>query len=189
MSWREGWGPIIAAVGTEFVSGDGQAGANAVEPGAIRAFLEVLEFDCPLHHDPATARAHGYPDVVAPLSLVRTFTFPAAWTPGDPPNFTDCGSDAQPERSAIQGERTGREPAAPDYFQVDLAIASLTPVVVGDHLTWPTRHELVSCEVKETRVGRGAFVRTRSRPCNQRGEPVAVFEGTMFIYEPVDGDE
>lgn len=184
MTWQRAWGAVQASVGSEFSSGDGRPGADEVEAGAIRAFLEVLEFDCPLHSDSGVARSHGYADVPVPLSLLRTFTFPAAWAPGDPPNFTGAAHDAQPQRSAIQGERTGHEPPVTGYFQVDLSIEALRPVVVGDRLSWPTRHELLGCDVKETGVGRGAFIRTRSHPHNQRVEPVARFEGTMFIYDP-----
>jgi hypothetical protein len=182
--WPAVWQPVIDRVGTEYDSGTEREAADVVEPGAIRRFLEVLEFDCALHHDAEVARAHGYDDVVAPATSLRTLAFPAAWSPGDAANFTDPARDAQPERTVLGGDRAGFEPAMSGFFQADLSIELLIPVVAGDRLTWPSRHLLLGCEPKETSVGRGAFVRTRSDLRNHRGEVVARFTGTTYAYEP-----
>lgn len=184
--WRGDWDGVVGAVGTDFGDGIDREGAETVELGLIRRFLEVLEFDCPLHHDEEVARAHGYPGVLAPSTLLRTFTFPAAWAPGDEPNFTSAERDAQPERTVLAGDRVGLEPPFSDLVQADLAIEFLALVVVGDRLTWPGRHRLLACTPKETSIGRGAFIRSRTEVRNQRGDLVARFTGTAYAYIPHD---
>src|SRR5258708_1089564 len=49
--WKQAWQPMIDAVGTDFSDGAEVQGADEVERGAIRRFLEPLQFDCPLHYD------------------------------------------------------------------------------------------------------------------------------------------
>ena len=74
--WAAAWQPMVDAVGTVF--GDGRAvyGADRVEAGLIRRYVEPLEFGSGLHHDPDVARAHGHPDVIAPYTSLLMFCVP-----------------------------------------------------------------------------------------------------------------
>ncbi|WP_200126736.1 hypothetical protein [Salicibibacter cibarius] len=45
--WKKDWRPMMDAVGLDFSDGEKTWGADPVEKGAIRRFLEPLEFDCP----------------------------------------------------------------------------------------------------------------------------------------------
>src|SRR5699024_11620225 len=63
--WKGEWQPMIEAIGQDFSDGGEVAGADEVEKGAIRRFLEPLEFDCALHNDENTAKEYGYEDVIA----------------------------------------------------------------------------------------------------------------------------
>jgi hypothetical protein len=49
--WQGAWQPLVDMTGQEFGRGPERPGADAVSAEPIRRFLEVLEFDCPLHHD------------------------------------------------------------------------------------------------------------------------------------------
>jgi acyl dehydratase len=181
--WRSQWRPMIDAVGTDFGDGVDLEGPDAVEGGALRRFVEPLEFGCPLHHDRELACQLGYRDVAAPVSAIVTFTIPPVWHPGDPPAFTSPGRDAQPASQATGPRWTGLEPATRGFFAADMAADFLTPVVVGDRLS-RRGNRLLSCTPKETSVGRGAFLMWQSEVRNQCGELVARLRNTAYIYEP-----
>jgi acyl dehydratase len=174
---------MMDAVGTEFGDGVVREGPDTVEPGAVRRFCEPLEFGCPLHHDRTVARAHGYRDVVVPVSGIITFTIPPLWRPGEPAVFTSPERDAQPARSALRPQSTGLEPQTSGYFAAEVAADYLAPVIVGDRLA-RVGNRLVACVPKETSVGRGAFVTWQYEIRNQRGEAVARVRNTTYSYVP-----
>jgi hypothetical protein len=181
--WKAAWQPVVDAVGRDFGGGEVIEGADAVDPSALRRFLEPLEFDCPLHHDQRVAREHGYPGVIAPFSSYFSFVAPPTWRPGDPPVFTSDERDAQPEGVAVRRFLTGLEPPHTGYFAADFELELLRPVVLGDRLS-RTGMKLVACEPKETRVGRGAFMTWEWAVRNQRAEPVARLRNIMYVYNP-----
>lgn len=157
------------------------AGADAVELGAIRRWLEPKEFDCALHIDAAAARAAGYRDVVAPSTMVFTYGLPAHWSPGDPP--------AQP------GDEPRQIPI-PVIFDVPapctLSFASnmdvefLEPIYVGDRVTRTSR--LTNIHKKELSVGKGAFLTQEDTYANQNGDVVALVSLTIFRFVPPESD-
>jgi acyl dehydratase len=181
--WQEAWQPLIDAVGTDFGQGASRAGPDAVETGALRRFCEPLEFGCPLHHDAAVARRHGYAGVVAPVSAFVTFTIPTVWHPGEPPVFASPERNAQPARTGLGPRRTGLEPETTGYFAAETGADYLAPVEVGDRLC-RTGDLLLSCVPKQTRVGRGAFVTWQSQIRNQRDVVVARLRSTSYSYVP-----
>ena len=182
-AWEAAWQPVIDAVGRDFGGGEVIEGADAVDASALRRFLEPLEFDCPLHHDEQVAREHGYPGRIAPLASYFTFVAPALWRPGDEPVFTSEARDAQPEGVAVRRFLTGLEPPHGGYYAADFEVEPLLPVVIGDRLT-RSGLKLVACRPKETSVGRGAFMTWEWEVRNQRGEAVARFRNTMYVYSP-----
>ncbi|HEX4397173.1 MAG TPA: MaoC family dehydratase N-terminal domain-containing protein [Trebonia sp.] len=174
---------MIDAVGTEFGDGALREGPDAIEAGAVRRFCEPLELGCPLHHDRAGARGHGYRDVVVPVSGIMTFTIPPLWQPGEPAVFTSPERDAQPARSGLRPRLTGLEPETTGYFAAETAADYLAPATVGDRLA-RAGNLLVSCVPKETSVGRGAFVTWQYEIRNQRGEAIARVRNTTYSYVP-----
>ncbi len=186
--WQAAWQPVIDAVGNDFGDGEIIEGADAVDPSALRRYLEPLEFDCPLHYDAQVARRQGYPGIVAPLASTITFAVPPMWTPGQAPIFTSDERNAQPE--GVTGRRllTGLEPPHTGYFAADFEIDYLLPVVLGDRLA-RTGVKLVGCQPKQTGVGRGAFMTWAYEVQNQRSEAVARFRVTMYVYSsrPAEG--
>jgi N-terminal half of MaoC dehydratase len=181
--WAEAWQPVVDAVGTDL--GWDAPGADAVEAGAVRRFCEVLELDCPLHHDAAAARAAGYDDIVAPVSSLLTFTIRPLWEPGGPPAFTAAGPDAQPVTRSFGPRSLGVGPTTSAAFATDYDLDVLEPVVVGDRLH---RHgyRLLSCVPKQTSVGHGAFLTWESEIRNQHRRPVARTRSTEYRYQPHD---
>jgi acyl dehydratase len=187
--WQRDWQPMIEAIGTDFDTNGPVEGADSIELGSIRRYLEPLEFSCPLHWDPRVAREHGYADVLAPGTSLLSFTIPPIWRPGDPPVFTDASRDAQPTRSGVAARRTGLEPEFTGFFATDFALDWLGSATVGDRLH-RRGNKLVSCVPKQTSVGRGAFISWESQLGNQRGELVALLRSSTYAYTPgPPGDE
>jgi hypothetical protein len=176
------WQPMIDAIGRDFDERPAVFVADRIERGAVRRWLEPLEFDCALHYDPEVARAYGYADVVVPTSALPTFALEPMWNPGDV-LFAGAARDEQPLKSAVSGIRCEMEPSTTGYFATDIDIEYLLPVTVGDRLV-KRGARLVACEPKETKVGRGAFITWQSELINERFEVVARTCTTIFRYNP-----
>ena len=157
-------------------------GADAVEQGTIRRWMESKELDCPIHLDDAAARAAGYKGVIAPDSMIFTYGLPAYWQSGDP------------------HEQPGAEPKQipiPVIFDVpapcNLSFASnidveyFAPMYLGDRITRTSR--LVSINRKTLRVGDGAFLRQEDTYTNQHDEVVAIVNLDIFRFVAPDGKE
>jgi hypothetical protein len=187
--WKAAWDPVIAAIGQPYRGMDMPAGAlpDAVERGAIRKYLEPLELDCGLHYDPEVARAHGHPDVVAPYTATTAFALLPMWQPGTT-LFTSDDRDAQPEMTSVKPKLPEYFPPITGYFATDMDYEFLRPATVGDVVRMEPG-PLLSCEPKETSVGRGAFIKSETRLVNQHGELLAVMRSTTFLYNPHPKDE
>ena len=184
-AWKEDWAPLIARVGQSFGNRLPRAGAERIELSAIRRFLEVLEFDAPIHHDVDAAREAGYADVIAPVSSLLSFTIPPLWEPGMAAAFIEAGRDAQPTRPVGGGKPIGVSDRYPSYFATDMDFEYLRPVVLGERLARGAPR-LVSCEPKQTKVGRGAFIKFETDLVTETGEVVAKQLIGMYVYAPTE---
>jgi hypothetical protein len=182
--WRTAWQPMVDAVGTVFGPGDVVYGADRVEVGAIRRYVEPLELGSALHHDPDVARAHGHTDVIAPYTSVLTFSLPPLWSPGEPPVFTSAERDGQPARSPVAERRPAVQPFTSEYFATDMEMDFVRPVTVGERIGRRRRQLLVACVPKETSVGRGAFLTWESEIVDESGETVARIRTGVYSYVP-----
>src|SRR5699024_1135452 len=122
-------------------------GADVVEEGLIRRFLEPLEFDSALHYDAEVAQEHGYEDIIAPYSSLLTWRFSPYWTPGEK-LFTEDERDAQPTNSPVAAMEIDIAPETTGYFWTNVEIDYINPIVVGDRLIH-VGEVLVSCIPKE----------------------------------------
>jgi acyl dehydratase len=184
--WQAAWDPVVALVGSDLSRGEARAGADAVEAGAIRRWLEPLEFDCALHSDPSVARAHGHPDVIAPYTSVGSFAMAAVRAPGQE-IFVTAGRDAQPVRGGGAPRLPPGAPPVTGYLATDLGVDWLRPVHVGEHLA-RRGNRLIACEPKETRLGRGAFIKTESLVLDAAAQTVARYHTGLFLYDPAPRD-
>jgi len=181
--WTLAWQPLIDQVGSELDEPGTRLGPDAVELSGIRRWLEPLEFDCALHRDEDTARAHGWPDVIAPYTAVWCFILPAIWQPGDAPSFQDASRDAQPWRSAVADDAIPGAPPTTAMFGTGVSMEFLRPVHVGERVGAGPRR-LLRCEPKQTSVGRGAFVTFERHLVTARAEPVCRVEAQVYVYNP-----
>jgi hypothetical protein len=182
-TWQDEWQPLIDAVGRDFGDGTTVWGADAVERGAIRRFAEPLELASALHHDAEAARAHGYPDIIAPYTAALSLSVPAMWRPGDPPLYDDPDPDAQPARSPINNQDMPLGPRTTGFFATDMAIEFVRPAVVGERIG-RRGHRLVACVPKETSVGRGAFLTWESELVTDTGDVIARVRNGTYAYNP-----
>jgi hypothetical protein len=182
-NWQDEWQPLADAVGRDFGDGTTVWGADVIERSAIRRFAEPLELGSGLHHDPEVARAHGYPDVIAPYSAGLSFSLPAMWQPGDPELYDDPDPDAQPARSPINNQDMPLGPVTTGFFATDMSIEFTRPLAVGERVGRRGR-TLVSCVPKETAVGRGAFLTWESELVTDSGEVVARIRNGTYAYNP-----
>ncbi|MPY56514.1 FAS1-like dehydratase domain-containing protein [Streptomyces spongiae] len=185
--WRSAWQPVIDAVGRDFSDGAVTLGADRVERGAIRRYLEPLELDCPLHTDPRAARDHGFADVTMPYTGVIAWTLPPMWQPGRS-LFGSADRDAQPEHSPINNQDMPLGPRTTGFFATDVEFDFLRPVTAGERVGRRGRR-LVSCSPKETSVGRGAFLTWESDIVTDTGEVVARIRTGTYAYEPRERPE
>ena len=181
--WQHEWDVTSAAIGTDYGGDHVAVAADEVERGSIRRYCEVLEFDCPLHHDDEVARSVGYAGIVAPISGVsQPWTREAHWQPGMPTRYPVLDPDAEVLRKQL---RFGGPPEPPTAltFVTDLAIEYLAPVYVGDRLS-RRGHKLTAVVPRETSIGRGAFLTYESEVWSQRGELVARSRNGGYRYNP-----
>ena len=179
--WQRAWDGVIAAIGSDWESTP-RGGADRIEPGAVRRCLEVLEFDCALHSDPAVARAQGYPDIIVPYMATLAWTLPPMWQPGET-LFDSAERDAQPPHSAVKPLYPAVVPSFSGYFATDLEMDFIRPACVGERLM-RRGEKLLSCEPKETKLGRGAFLSFESEIINEMSDLIARTRWTMYLYNP-----
>jgi len=184
-NWQTAWDGVIAQIGQDWGKDTRAAGADRVEPGAIRRILEVLEFDCPLHTDADVARAHGYEDITAPYTSTMTFALPAMWSPGEV-IFDSDSRDVQPSKSAVKPTFPSVVPHFTGYFATDMEVDFIRPAVVGERLR-RRGEKLLNCQPKETKVGRGAFLTFESEVVNESGDLIARNRWTIYLYNPTPG--
>lgn len=150
------------------------SGADDVSRNDIRRKLEVYCADCPLHYDDAAARAHGYRELVAPVTLTPLWAMPAYWAPGEPQFY------APGLREKVGGIRTD----LPNQFAKGVNTATeweyFEPLYAGDALAGNWR--LVEVKPRETRLGEGVFLTTETTIYKRSGELVAKNRNTGFRY-------
>ena len=182
-TWQDEWQPLIDAVGRDFTDGSTTFGADQVELGTIRRFVEPLELDSPLYYDRELARSAGYPDVIAPYTQAMSYSIPAMWRPGDETLYLDPDPDAQPARSPINNEDMPLGPRTTGFFATDIELDFVRPLVVGERVG-RRGHRLMSCTPKETSMGRGAFLSWQSELVSDSGEVVAYLRTGTYAYNP-----
>ena len=152
-------------------------GADAVEQGAIRRWLEPKQFGCPLHTDEQAARAAGWEGLMAPGAMALSLGIAPYWQPGDPP----ARPSDPPRQISIPVIFDVPAPCTLS-FATSLEVEFAAPLRLGDRIARTT--EFVSLARKTLRVGDGAFFRQRDSYRNQRGETLAVAHLDIFRFSP-----
>jgi len=186
--WQREWDAMLALVGQELSNGSIRWGADRIEPGTLRRYLEPLELASPIHYERAVAQQAGYADIVAPATSLLSYALPPMWRAGDPPLFSSADVNAQPERTPILNQHDDPAPPTSGFFATDMEMDFLRPVTVGERLGTRGRL-LLSCTPKATKVGRGAFMTTQSEIVSDRGDVVARMRVSTYSYNPHPGTQ
>jgi hypothetical protein len=181
--WQDEWQPVVEAIGQQFGSGGLVLGADRVEAGSIRRYVEPLEFGSALHHDKAAAQAAGWPDIIAPYTSILSFSVAPMWRPGEAPLFDSDDRNAQPARSPINDAGLPMGPKTTGFFATEMSLEFRRPIHVGERVG-RRGNKLVGCSPKQTSVGRGAFLTWESELVTEEGEVVASMRTGTYAYVP-----
>jgi hypothetical protein len=182
-TWQDDWQPLADAVGRQFGDDTVAFGADVVERGTIRRYLEPLELGSALHHDAEIARSHGYSDVIAPYTQTMSYAVATMWQPGDPTLYDSAEPDAQPARSPINNQDMPLGPKTTGFFATDIEVEFVRPLVLGERVGRRGR-KLLSCAPKQTSMGRGAFLTWESELVTDAGDVVAFVRTGTYAYNP-----
>lgn len=169
--------------------GPPMAAPDAVNQAMIRHWVEAMGDENPVYTDEEAARAHGFPGVVAPATMLQ------AWV------MRGYKASKEAEAARAAGGRAGPGATAQDELLGLLDGAGFTsvvatnceqryrrPLVLGDRLNASSVIESVS-EEKRTGLGVGHFVTTRLDFSDERGEPVATMRFRILKFRPRPKDE
>jgi uncharacterized protein len=162
---------------------------DEVNQAMIRHWVEAMGDHNPVYVDGAAARAHGFPGVIAPATMLQ------AWVMR--------GLRASAEVDAARAAGTLGRASAQDEVMALLDQGGFTsvvatnceqeyrrPLVLGDRLSASSVIESISPE-KHTGLGDGHFVTTRLEFVDEAGEPVATMTFRILKFRPrpagVDG--
>ena len=154
-------------------------GADVVELGTIRRWVESKEFDCPIHFDEEAAKAAGYDGVVAPDNMIFTYGMPAYWQSGD--KHEQLGDE--PRQIPIPVILDVPAPCNLS-FASNIDVEYRAPMYLGDRISRTSK--LVSIKRKKLRVGDGAFFRQEDTYTNQHGKVVAIVNLDIFRFVAPD---
>jgi uncharacterized protein len=163
-------------------SGPPMVARDEVNQAMIRHWVDAMGDDNPVYVDDASARANGFPGVVAPPTMLQ------AWIMR--------GYRSQPGGAWKAPSDASGEPSAQEQLFALLDEAGFTsvvatncdqeyarPVVLGDLLTVTSVIDSVSPE-KQTGLGDGHFVTTRLEFTDQHGEQVATMRFRILRFRP-----
>ena len=176
----EGWGKQGSWEETESFLGKVikvSKGADAIDLGSIRRWMEPKEFDCPIHQDEDAAKAAGHGGVVAPAAMAFTYGLPTYWQPGDA--YEKMGDE--PGQIPIPVIFDVPAPCSLS-FATSMEIEFFEPMHIGDRLT--VTHKLTAITRKTLSVGDGAFLTQEDTYKNQRDELVAMAQLVIFRFNP-----
>lgn len=154
-------------------------GADPVEQGSIRRWLEAKQFACPLHYDEEAARFAGYEGIVAPVTMVMSYGIGSYWQPGDP--LEQAGDE--PKQINIPVIFDVPAPCTLS-FATTIDVEFFEPMHLGDQIKISSK--LIGIHHKELRVGKGAFLKQEDTYTNQNDQIVAVAVLDIFRFVPPD---
>lgn len=136
----------------------------------IRHWCEAMQDGNPLYTDEEYARESKYGGIIAPPTMLLTWTMPPLWPPGKQPPHPFELFLAKLDEAGYYG-----------ILITNVAQKYHRPLFPGDHLTFTYKVTDVSPE-KKTSLGNGYFVTTTFIFTNQKGETVGTQSLTVLKY-------
>ena len=167
-------------------AGEPTQGPDAVNQAMIRHWVEAMGDENPVYTDEEAARAHGFPGVIAPPTMLQSWIM--------------RGYKATAELAAARAAGRSSEGGSPaDELMAVLDEGGFTsvvatnceqqyhrPLVLGDRISVSSSIESVSPE-KHTALGIGHFVTTLLNFTDQNGDPVAAMRFRILKFRPGTG--
>jgi len=148
----------------------------------IRHWADAMGDDNPVYVDEETARANGFPGVIAPPTMLQAWimrgyrsSVDGAWTPVEE---GETVPSAQEQLFALLDEAGFTSVVATNCDQ-----EYVRPLVLGDRVTVSSVIDSVSPE-KRTALGDGHFVTTRQDFTDQHGAVVATMRFRILRFRP-----
>ncbi len=158
---------LEALIGQE---GEPRQAADEVCKAMIRHWCEAMQDGNPLYTDEEYARKSKYGSIIAPPTMLLTWTMPPLWPPRqDPPHPFEQFLDKL-DKAGFYG-----------ILVTNVAQKYYRPVVPGDRITFTYKVTDMSPE-KKTSIGTGHFVTTGFTFTNQKGETVGTQSFTVLKY-------
>ena len=136
----------------------------------IRHWCEAMQDGNPLYTDEEYARKSKYGGIIAPPTMVLTWTMPPLWPPREQPPHPFELFLEKLDKAGFYG-----------ILITNVAQKYHRPLFPGDHITFTYKVTDVSPE-KKTSLGSGHFVTTTFIFTNQKGETVATQSLTVLKY-------
>ena len=143
---------------------------DEVNAPMIRHWCEAMQDGNPLYTDEEYARESKYGSIIAPPTMLLTWTMPPLWPPGEKPPHPFELFLAKLDEAGYYG-----------ILITNVAQKYHRPLFPGDHLTFTYKVTDVSPE-KKTGLGNGYFVTTTFIFTNQKGETVGTQSLTVLKY-------
>ena len=158
---------LKALVGQE---GAARVAVDEVCKPMIRHWCEAMQDGNPLYTDEEYAKKSKYGSIVAPPTMLLTWTMPPLWPPRQEP----------PHPFEVFLERLDKA----GYYGIivtNVAQKYFRPLLPGDRITFTYKVADISPE-KKTALGMGHFVTTGFTFTNQKGETVGTQSFTVLKY-------
>jgi uncharacterized OB-fold protein/acyl dehydratase len=163
-------------------SGPPAVARDEVNQAMIRHWVDAMGDDNPVYVDEESARANGFPGVVAPPTMLQAWIMRGYLS--QPDGAWKAPRDASGEASAQEQLFDVLNAAGfTSVVATNCDQEYVRPIVLGDRLTVTSVIDSVSPE-KHTGLGDGHFVTTRLEFTDQHGERVATMRFRILRFRP-----
>jgi acyl dehydratase len=161
-------------------------GPDAVNQAMIRHWVEAMGDENPVYVDEQAARAHGFPGVIAPPTMLQAWIMRGYKASAEVTEARAAGrptADASPADALMHVlDEGGFTSVVATNCEQDYR----RPVVLGDRLSVSSSIESVSPE-KHTALGVGHFITTLLDFTDQNGDTVASMRFRILKFRPGTG--
>jgi uncharacterized protein len=156
---------------------------DAVNQAMIRHWVEAMGDENPVYVDDEAARAHGFPGVIAPPTMIQAWIMRGYRATAELAEARAAGraSDGQSPVDELNAVLDGA--GFTSVVATNCEQEYLRPLVLGDHLSAESSIESVS-PLKHTALGDGHFVTTLLRFTDHDGELVATMRFRILKFRP-----
>jgi acyl dehydratase len=167
-------------------AGEPTQGPDAVNQAMIRHWVEAMGDENPVYTDEEAARAHGFPGVIAPPTMLQSWIMRGYKATAELAAARAAGRVSEGGSPADELMHVLDEGGFTSVVATNCEQQYHRPLVLGDHLSVSSSIESVSPE-KHTALGIGHFVTTLLSFTDQNDDPVAAMRFRILKFRPGTG--